>query len=568
MAVNEVKATKRSKSERKKARVKNPEKLRRSGLKWNAVAVVALLSVMAVQMVWMAWVKSATMDEQNHITRGATYLRTGDMRLMLIHPPLINIISALLIAWDESIVLPLDHPSWHNANLNSFATEFLWEANHDSHSIVFKARLPIVALALLLALIAWAWARELYGDKAALLTLALVALSPNITAHGSLATNDVGFACFALLSAYTFWRWLKVRTPSRALIAGIALGLAMASKFSAVFLIPALAITALAHFLTDPSEERTLKRFARLFALMVCIAVLAAMAVWLVYGFDFGYLRGKDIAVPASSYYNQMQHAARRVEQGNPTFLLGSYSETGWWYYFPFTFVVKTPLPTLALIVISFVYCWRRRAWRPSLPLLVPPAIYMIISMIMPLNIGYRHIIPAVVFLLIFAGQVAQNFKQSRWFARAVAVALVWLVIEVASTFPDNFAYFNQIAGGPDNGYRVLGDSNLDWGQDLIQLREYMEREGIESVKLSYFGSADPEAYGVQYEPLPSYPRYIWNHNYVPLPLQQPAPGVYAISATNLQGTLFKNHDLYEWFRSKKPDAVIGHSIFIYRLKA
>ena len=109
-------------------------------------------------------------------------------------------------------------------------------------------------------------------------------------------------------------------------------------------------------------------------------------------------------------------------------------------------------------------------------------------------------------------------------------------------------------------------DSNLDWGQDLISLREYMTEENILSVKLSYHGPADPRAYGIQYEPLPSYPYNQWASETVPDILLNPPNGVYAISANNLQGLRFKNHDLYATFRQRKPDAVVGHSIFIYRI--
>jgi hypothetical protein len=132
--------------------------------------------------------------------------------------------------------------------------------------------------------------------------------------------------------------------------------------------------------------------------------------------------------------------------------------------------------------------------------------------------------------------------------------------------FPHYLTFFNELAGGPSNGYKVLVDSNLDWGQDLIRLRKYMTEQNIPSVKLSYHGTADPAAYGVVYEPLPSYPYNQWAGDTVPDILLNPPSGVYAISANNLQGLRFKNHDLYATFRERKPDAVVGHSIFIYRI--
>jgi len=144
---------------------------------------------------------------------------------------------------------------------------------------------------------------------------------------------------------------------------------------------------------------------------------------------------------------------------------------------------------------------------------------------------------------------------------------MAWLAIGTLSNFPDHLAYFNELAGGPSRGYKVLTDSNLDWGQDLIGLRKYMVREGIKTVNLSYFGIVDPKAYGIEYETLPGYPRYIWRRSDVPSFLLNPAPGVYAISATNLEGTAFEQHNLYGRFREFKPAAVIGHTIFIYKIQ-
>jgi hypothetical protein len=207
--------------------------------------------------------------------------------------------------------------------------------------------------------------------------------------------------------------------------------------------------------------------------------------------------------------------------------------------------------------------------WRNALPLLIPVVIYFAGSMMSPLNIGYRHLLPVLLFLIIFASQVGEVLWKPKSKLRWASVVLIgWLVISVGTTFPDHLAYFNEAVGGSNNGYKVLVDSNLDWGQDLIGLKEYMQREGIKSVKLSYFGCVDPAIYGIEYEPLPGYPRYQWNQDFIPPTLSNPEPGVYAISATCLQGGFFGNRDIFEWFRDRKPDAVIGHSIFVYRHKA
>lgn len=525
-------------------------------------AAIAMLIFLAAQLFLCSRMKSATYDEQYHIANGLAFLRTRDSRLIPEHPPLINSISALPLLADGNLVLPLGDPCWSDVNSLKFSDLLLWRLNPDGPSIVARARVPIIILTLFLGAIVYAWGREMYGPAAGLFALALLAFDPNILAHGCLATNDLGLTCFATLALYTFWRLLRRPGLDRALIAGLALGLAQVSKFSALFLLPALAVT----FLADRFSPTTNAPATRRSVVYLAVVILtAALTIWAAYGFQVGTLRG--YRVPARAYLSGLQEFTHLLEGGKRSFLLGSYSDTGWWYYFPVAFAVKTPLPTILLIAFALFYAWRRGAWRRALPLLIPAVIYFGVCLASPFNIGYRHLLPALPLLFIFAGQTATfDLGRRRKQAWAIGAGLVWLIGGSLATFPHYLAYFNELVGGPAGGYRVLVDSNLDWGQDLIGLREYMARENIASVKLSYIGTADPAAYGITYEPLPGFPYHQWQDDSVPEILSDPPGGVYAISASNLQGLRFKNRDLYAKFRERKPDAVIGYSIFIYRI--
>jgi hypothetical protein len=176
-------------------------------------------------------------------------------------------------------------------------------------------------------------------------------------------------------------------------------------------------------------------------------------------------------------------------------------------------------------------------------------------------------LLPIFPFIFIFIGQLAQaSWRLRPKYALAIAILLGWLIVGTLTISPHYLAYFNELAGGPENGYRVLVDSNLDWGQDLPGLREYMKDHNIASVKLAYCGTADPGAYGIDYELLPGLPHPWWKYSNDPEVIVDPGPGVYAISATALQGARFQNPDVYAWFRERRPDAVIGYSIFIYQV--
>jgi len=187
---------------------------------------IALLGLMFVLMVSSARLKSPTMDEQNHIARGYAYLRTGDLRLNLPHPPLINSLSAAPLLLLPDLKLPTDSPAWERAHTIAFATQFLWHTNHNADQILRVARLPIMLLAILLGCFVFRWARELHGPLAGLLALGLYVFDPNILAHARLTTTDLGVTCFLFMAVYCFWRWLNHPTWPRLAAAEIGTELA------------------------------------------------------------------------------------------------------------------------------------------------------------------------------------------------------------------------------------------------------------------------------------------------------------------------------------------------------
>jgi hypothetical protein len=533
---------------------------------WADTISILILIILAAQLILSSRRISATYDEQYHIANGIYFLRTGDPGLIPAHPPLIEVLATLPLLANPDLVVPLrDSASSAVSNLE-YSDQLLWRLNPNGPSIVARTRLPIIGLTLLLAVTVYAWTRELFGPIPGLLALTLLSFDPNILAHGNLTTNDIGVTCFATLALYTFWRWMSRPTAARAVIAGLTLGLAQVSKFSAVYLIPALIIILVTDRMGKSTTAASRLHLKPTLRYLIIIAVAAYCAIWLAYGFNVGTLKGYPF--PAREYLTGLQAAKSLVAGGKDSFLWGAWSPTGWWYYFPVAFAVKTPIPTLILIGASCVFVYRRGTWRSTLPLVIPVVIYFALSLASPFNIGYRHLLPILPCLFIFTSQLALvDWKTSRPGSTIVAAMVIWLIIASLLIFPRYLTFFNEIAGGPDNGYKILVDSNLDWGQELIGLREYMTQENIPSVKLSYHGTADPMAYGVVYEPLPSYPYNQWTSDTVPDILLNPPRGVYAISVNNLQGLRFKNHDLYATFRERKPDAIVGHSIFIYRIE-
>jgi hypothetical protein len=257
----------------------------------------------------------------------------------------------------------------------------------------------------------------------------------------------------------------------------------------------------------------------------------------------------------------------RYAQRGAPAFLMGQHSAMGWWYYFLVAFAIKTPLPTLVLAAaVLWVALFRHGARvtshgragveRSEYVLYVPIAAFFASAVFGSLNIGYRHILPVLPFLFVGVSQVA-TWARRRWVQVALVALGLWYALGSARIYPHYLAYFNEIVGGPDNGYKYLVDSNLDWGQDLKNLKAYMDAHAISAVHLAYFGSAYPSYYGIA--ALPFLPEK-------PPDLETRQPTLYAISATYLQGGYLGDVNAFRWLHEYQPMTKIGYSIFLYRL--
>ena len=567
-----------------------------------AVVLAAGLALYVTLAVTSMRTKSATFDETAHLPAGYTYLRLRDHRLNPEHPPLIKVLAAAPLLMMDVQLKP-DDEAWRLRRQWEFGRRLLYRWN-DADRLLFWGRLPIVALGALLGAAVFLRARRGWGLAAGALALFLCALSPDVLAHGQIVTTDVGAALFMFLSVVAFERLVERATPARLLAAGLAAGAAIATKFSMLVLGPILAVLAVVAVLSRETMTRAWSRDAardvvgrgaravHVALLLAGIAAVALIVLWAAYGFasplspdpavesafDWGRVSGRGGLVDAAMGAARRVHALPeayafgflrffRHSEARPTFLLGHLSDRGFWYYFPVTFALKTPLALVALVVLSLATRRQHPASpRTELFLWLPVAVYFVLACALGLNIGHRHLLPIYPFLFVIAGRCAAHAVvrvPAILSGAAVAILAAWYGVSVARVHPHYLAYFNELAGGPAGGYRYLVDSNLDWGQDLPGLKAWMDRNGVTRIKLSYFGTADPEYHRIDCDLLPGQmlppPREV---------VREMAPGdVVAVSATNLQGVYLEPGDraLMERLRAQAPVASIGHSILVYR---
>jgi len=395
-----------------------------------------------------------------------------------------------------------------------------------------------------MSLAATSWALELGGTPAAAFCALLLAFCPLWFSNAALVTTDAGaalffFAGFRLLAA-------APRSLVRWLAAGACFGLSMTSKLNMV-VAPPLAAAA---WLLEPMPAAERRRE------WPGLLALAAGAFAVICACYHGHPR---------IFVERTLFTLSGLRESRPSFLWGRHSSAGWLWYFPFALAVKTPIPILlaaaaGLAETAVLTPRRQRSW-----LLLAPAAYFAAACVSKTQIGCRHLLPIFPFLLIFGGLAAARAWKRGGRARAATLALAaWLVGGVLRAGPDYLAYFNEAAGGPENGWTLLADSNVDWGQALKPLAAELARRGNPTVYLCYFGAGSPTYYGVRYVPVGDVVDVFAEGRRA-----RPEPGapiLLAVSSTNLQAVYYADKSVFDWLKTRRPDFVAGHSILVYDL--
>ena len=558
------------------------------------MSVVLLLALMAGSQIWSATKESQVWDEGFELGSGYVYLKTGRLRFNLEQPPLAKVLAALPLLYLNPR-LPVEDPSWINKQDIEFGFAFMYHNRVPTDTMLMAARCSIILLTAALGLLMAAWTRRRFGNGPALLALALLAFDPNMLAHGHYATTDLGATFFIFAACIAWDAFLGSRRKFHLVLAGILLGFAIGTKFSALMLLPLFAILYAIRW-WQQRERFTLLHLAGSLLAVAGIAYVAIVAVYLPEARFFvpswavkkpaapletvvnctntiGDLlcrTGRVASLQANSFYRGLSNFAQHNAGGHLSYLLGQFSQNGWWYYFPVVFLVKTPTADLLLfgfLLLGGGLALFRNRFRANLrkapaawaTILVPAVLYFGLSMASHIDLGVRHLLPfyPFFFIALAAGFFALVKARPPWTGPLLIFVCVLLAAESLSAFPDYLSFFNLVSGGTWRGPHYLLDSNIDWGEDLKKLKGYINTHPAPQYCLEYFGTAEPPYYGIEHT------GYVARTN-------QPGERrnmdcMVAISATVL-------HDLYEapgsftWLRARKPVGRVG-GIWIFDLR-
>ena len=430
----------------------------------NLIAALLLLIVFLLCFFSMKG-DSATMDEMSHIPAGYSYLSQKDFRINPEHPPLIKDLAAVPLLF-LNLNFPTNHSSW-TEGINEqwwFGSQLLYHSGNNPDQIIFWARIPMILLLIFLGWFLFRWARELAGNKAALLVLALFSFSPTLLAHGRLVTTDIAAALGVVMATYFWLKFLKSPTKKNIILAGLIFGLSMLFKFSLALLVPFFAIITVIYawlFASGGSAEgwqwqekgskKCLLRILKYVGLALIVGIVGMILIWPVYQFHLLnypaerqlrdseiilssngliplknlclWMADKPIFRPYAHYLLGLLMATQRVVGGNTVYFLNEISNGGWWYYFPTVYLLKVPLAFHILTLIALLYAawliiikkpfWQNTFHRlkdwiknhfPEFSMMVFLAIYWFTSITGTLNIGLRHLLPIFPFTYILVG--------------------------------------------------------------------------------------------------------------------------------------------------------------------
>ncbi|MGD0469498.1 MAG: glycosyltransferase family 39 protein [Terriglobales bacterium] len=519
------------------------------------------------------------------MSAGLEEWRYGRFEQVLDHPPLAHLL----------LTLPLAHGDW----------DIIWgtvwgdsppgfrvrSIIPDPVALATRARLVNVLLGVLLGILLWLTARKLFSVGTANVAIALFAFSPSLIAHFSIVTTDGVATLMAFATAVQVIRWRANPSWAQTTLLGVLLGLLLLSKLSTP---PLFCLALILILILKPNQWVWSPRRWNWYPALVAAAV-AGSILWAGYFFHVSRVKtgdgivmmtfpnrnpwvettGRisrllkvplqmhlDLIIPAGEYAQGIEGLLEHNHNGHQTFLLGEILDRPKIAFYGVVALLKWPSIVLLLFVSSLVLFLRGRLSPPpdAFVLLLFPAVYMVFIMSARITMGERHFLPIYPFVLLIAsafwefanGPSAEGVRSSKPGKRAlVFIVLAALIVNAADALrfaPDYLSYLNILIPNRTS-YRYLSDSNLDWGQGLLALRQYQSEHPNEQISLAYFGDVEPAVYGIKAANLRE---------------GQKVSGTVVVSATHLSGQFLSDPSAYRWVTKYPIKTILNHSLFVF----
>jgi hypothetical protein len=559
---------------------------------------------------YSASVNSPTYDEVGHLVAGVTHWTAAEFDLYRVNPPLVRMTAAIPVLFQKpSTDYVRSYGYLDSREEFSQGAAFIAVNKPRALSLFRIARWACLPFSVLLTVVCYRWALEAYGSASALLTAALCCVSPMLLGHGSLITPDVGAASLGVAAFFCFRRWLLKSNALQTLLTGAVFGLAQLTKFTWIILFVLWPLIWFVVRFKDSPRQSLRVLFAEAGQLVMILAV-GVCVINVAYGFEGSFrllgqypfisrsLSGTEFAeeiaegqnrfggtllalVPVplpENYLRGLDVQRRDFERKRWSYLRGEWRQRGWWWYYFYGTAVKAPLGVLILALSSVLFgtSVSRRLSREDFLLLAPVAtILLLISLQTGFSRHLRYLLPALPFIFIFATKLVATPRdlggrvtgfRERWRSSLATVCLACAATSSLWAYPHSLAYFNELVGGPKKGHNHLLDSNIDWGQDLLFLKDWLDDHhavDLNGFAYSLDGQVDPSDFGITSQRPPTGPTGAGANLAARDPASVgPLPGWYAISVNHLRDWRGE----YAYFLKLEPTAYAGYSIHIYHI--
>ena len=521
--------------------------------------VVGLLVIHAALLSYLATRYSPTIDEVGHLPAGLYTWEFGRFDVFRVNPPLVRTLAALPVRlsdpeydWSSYREGLTARPEW------SLGGDLMRTNGEVSLRYITWARWMLIPISLFGGFICWRWAKELYGAAAGLTALTLWGFSPTVLGYGALITPDLSAASLGVTAAYTYWRWLRTPSTVWTLIAGMTLGLAELTKMTWLILFVLWPVLWLARVIrrrsnVDGRENEPLDIQPSTFNQLNKLAVILLLGLYVLnvgYAFDGTLTRLGDyqfvsrtlsgqefntgetevganrfvgtwcesLRVPLPrDYVTGIDLQKREFERGKWSFLRGEWKHGGWWWYYLYAVLIKEPLGTWCLLGLAMIAAWkvptRNVHWTDTLAVVLPGLVlFVLVSSQTGFNKYIRYVLPAFPFAFVWISQGIRlvELDRQRW-SLPVCGVLLWSIASSIWIYPHSLSYFNESVGGPSGGHKHLIDANVDWGQGLYDLKDWLDAHpDSKPLYVACRAYVPLEVLGLEFDRVPSTPESGW----------------------------------------------------------
>ena len=542
---------------------------------------------------------SLTADEISYTPVGIAYFRANEYSLNYEHPPLIKQYLALpLLILNPKV--PMENGVVQVNSSSEFGRETLFALGNDADQLLFWARAMNIFLGIVLGLSILFLTHKVFGKTSAYGSLIFFCFSSIIIANSQLATLDIGLSLLMFLTVVALWNLIDQPSIKNYWLLVLVTTLALLSKYPAMILLPIIGSIYLILKLqksTEKFDSWVKKEFIRgrnvflvLFAVAAITLTFIILIMWADYGFEtvskvhvdkntcdsgsgFIFRLGCHTAYTVSekspffpTYFKGLVFQSSHNLQGHSEYFLGRNYDKVPIVYFLVAFLIKTEIPILILF-ISSIYLFRNEC--KILTFLLTPILILFayFSIINNVSIGIRYLLPMYPFIFVLVGGAWGKIVKKRVVGKVAAALLIgWFIIGNLLVFPYYLAYFNEAVGGSDKGYRYLLNSNLDWGQDVILLKGFIEERGIDNALINYYGPESLEYRGIRGHRVSCFNSTHYESEGNILSSEDLKSKDLFISLNQLYRFDFEG--CWASFRQSTPNDVIGKSIFYFNASA